>query len=54
MFETRYRVNRCSWCASRWAIQRWRWWFPVWLEYRGLIHTKQDAIDLIQTLKITY
>lgn len=54
MFETKYRVGRDSvWGGTLWAVYYKVWWWPFWLEWgNGLLHSKADAYDLIETLKV--
>lgn len=45
-FRTRYRVNR-DWFmgTTYWMVQKRIWWWPFWIEERGLL-PKEQAIEL--------
>lgn len=50
----KYRINR-DWFNSRYyQVQCWRWYFPFWTEVRGLLHSENEAKDLIRMLTTTY
>lgn len=53
MFETKYRVGRDSvFGGTHWAVYYRMWWWPFWIEWgNGLLYSKQDGYDLIETLK---
>mgnify|MGYP005754810359 CR=1 FL=1 len=48
----KYRVNR-DWyfSATKWQVQVWRIWWPFWVEERGLLRSKEDAVELIKLLE---
>ena len=50
-----YRVARDSWYPRWWAVQVWRPWWPFWTEVgNGMLHSKQEALDLIKDLQTHY
>lgn len=54
MFKTKYRVNRDWFDSRRWALEKKYWFWPFWMEVRGLMNSRQEAIDLIDIVKKTY
>jgi hypothetical protein len=51
-FNTRYRVNKdTGWFINYWAVEKWNWYFPIWVRFRGGLKGKQDAIELIEQLR---
>ena len=47
----KYRVNRDGFCSYYWQVQVWRLWWPFWVEERGLLGSKEEALDLVKMLK---
>ncbi len=52
--RTRYRINR-DWIDSRfWMVEKRTPFWPFWREVVGLLATKQEALDLIETIQKEY
>lgn len=47
---TKYRVNRDWFYASLWSVER-KTWLRGWVEVRGMLRTKEEALELIELLK---
>lgn len=48
---TKYRVNRDWFYAKLWSVERKSWW-RGWVEERGMLATKEEALELIELLKV--
>lgn len=46
----KYRINRDRFYTNMWAVERKTWW-GKWVEDRGILRTKQDAIELKEILE---
>lgn len=55
MFKTKYRISRDWYVPSlHWSVEKKSILWPFWVQYRGLLNSKEQAEDLINTLAKEY
>lgn len=55
IFKTKYRVTRSwQWSAYYWQVDKKVWFWPFWVGYRSNLNSKQQALELIETLREEY